>query len=135
MASNFVPELQATQEPALNHNPAAALEQTKALLRAKDDTSRFVGLALLKSVLDNQPDLRNDSARIAALWEAISAKFLDRLLRASRNKKVTRQEAKDMTDIAVSVFHTFAILLPEESRHEKRFIARAPALMSALVSR
>ena len=37
---------------------AAALEQIKGLLKAKDDTSRFVGLALLKSVLDTQAQLQ-----------------------------------------------------------------------------
>ena len=116
-------------------DPAAAFQQLQGLLKAKDDTSRFVGLALLKSVLDNQPQLREDVVRVAALWGAISPKFLDRLLRASQNKNVTRQEAKDMVEIAVAVLHTFMILLPTETLDSKSVVCRLTALVNALISR
>ena len=63
-------------------NAAQGLEQILVLLKAKDDTSRFVGLALLKSVLDNREDLRKDSNIVKSCWSAVPANFLDRLLRA-----------------------------------------------------
>lgn len=116
-------------------NSAAALAQMQGLLKAKDDTSRFVGLALLKSVLDNQPQLQQDTAQLLGLWESISPKFLDRLLRAGSNKKATKEEAKDMVDIAVAVLHTFTILLPQEPRNDKRLLGRTGALINALIQR
>ncbi len=116
-------------------DPAAALQHTRGLLSAKDDTSRFVGLALLKSILDNQPLLRADVGQMAALWEAISPKFLDRLLRAGQNQKLTKEEARNMMDIAVAVLHTFTNLLPEEILDNKRLVGRAPALVNALIDR
>lgn len=109
--------------------------QVQELLKAKDDTSRFVGLALLKSLLDNQPQLREDPNRVNALWEAISPKFLDRLLRAGQNKKVTQQQAKDMVDIAVAVLHTFVILLPTEKLDNERAVGRLKTLVIALIDR
>jgi hypothetical protein len=116
-------------------DPAAALEHMRGLLSAKDDTSRFVGLALLKSVLDNQPLLREDFGQVTTLWEAISPKFLDRLLRADQNQKVTKEEARYMVDIAVAVLHTFSILLPAEFRDTSRVVGRLPALVNALINR
>ena len=113
----------------------APLQHVQGLLRAKDDTSRFVGLAVLKSLLDNQPQLREDPNKVNALWEAISPKFLDRLLRAGQNERITRQEAKNMVDIAVSVLHTFAILLPTEKRDDKKLVDRLHNLVTALISR
>jgi len=123
-----------TASPAMGDS-AAGLEQIKGLLKAKDDTSRFVGLALLKSVLDTQAQLREDAALVNSLWQAISPKFLDRLLRATRNDHITRDEAKNMVDIAVGVLHTFAILLPQECRDDKRLVGRIDALVNCLVQR
>lgn len=115
--------------------PIAPEQQVQGLLRAKDDTSKFVGLALLKSLLDIQPQLRDDPARVNALWEAISPKFLDRLLRAGQNERVTQQDAKDMVDIAVAVLHTFGILLPTEKRDDERLVGRLKNLVIALINR
>lgn len=114
---------------------AAGLEQIKGLLKAKDDTSRFVGLALLKSVLDTQAQLREDEAIVSSLWESISPKFLARLLRASKNEKTTNEEAKNMVDIAVGVLHIFVILLPEETREDRRFVDRIGGLVNSLIER
>lgn len=107
-------------------------ENLKALLQTKDDTQRFVGLALLKSLLDNG-QLIQDSERVCELWDALSPTFLDRLLRAHRNEKLSRSEAQDMVDLAVSVIHTFTVILPENTRRQKRLIGRTPALVKALV--
>jgi hypothetical protein len=116
-------------------DPSAGLDQIRGFLKAKDDTSRFVGLALLKSVLDTQAQLREDVVQVNSLWESISPKFLDRLLRATKNDHVTAVEARNMIDIAVGVLHTFAIILPEESREDKRFIGRIDPLVNCLVQR
>ncbi|KAL5322648.1 hypothetical protein ACEPPN_010622 [Leptodophora sp. 'Broadleaf-Isolate-01'] len=116
---------------ALN-DPVATFEKMQELLKAKDDTSRFVGLALLKTVLDNG-QLINDPQRLRILWDALSPKFLDRLLRAHQNEKVSRTDSKDMVDLAVAVLHTFSILLPEEARREKRLTGRTAPLVKALI--
>ncbi|TVY85006.1 Uncharacterized protein LSUE1_G003438 [Lachnellula suecica] len=113
-------------------DPSSTFEKMQSLLKAKDDTSRFVGLALLKSVLDNG-QLVQDPARINVLWEALSPKFLDRLLRAQENEKLRTAEAKDMVDLAVSVLHTFTVLLPGNSLAEKRSVGRISPLVKALV--
>ncbi|KAE8454168.1 hypothetical protein EG329_005093 [Mollisiaceae sp. DMI_Dod_QoI] len=112
--------------------PAATLQKMKDLLKAKDDTSRFVGLALLKSVLDHGY-LAQDSKELRDLWDSISPKFLDRLLRARQNEKLNQADSKDMVDLAVAVLHTFTILLPEECRRETRLTKRTAPLVKALV--
>lgn len=103
------------------------------LLRAKDDTQRFVGLALLKSVLDNSPPLRRDEQAVQLLWESLSSRFLDRLLSTGSNP--ANANAKQMLDLAVSVLHTFAALLPSPSRAEPKFTGRVPGLVDAVLHR
>jgi len=125
---------EATMEPKSGLDPASTMEKMIDLLRAKDDTSRFVGLALLKSVLDNG-QLAHDSENLRLLWEAMSPKFLDRLLRAQQSEKVNNTESKNMVDLAVAVLHTFTILLSEESRKEKRLTGRTGPLVKAVVQR
>lgn len=115
-------------------DPAATFEKLKELLKTKNDTSRFVGLALLKSVLDNG-QLVQDQERMHILWETLSPKFLDRLLRAQENDKVSKAEAKDMVDLAVAILHTFANLLPENDLNEKRLTSRIGPLTKSLVQR
>lgn len=112
---------------------AANLQKIKALLKAKDDTQRFVGLALLKSVLDNSPQLRDDQGEVQSLWTSISPKFLDRLLKTGSTP--SNKDAKDMLDLAVSVLHTFSLLLPESSRDDSRFTDRIPLLVAAALHR
>lgn len=119
-------------EPKRGLDPSTTLEKMKDLLHARDDTSRFVGLALLKSVLDNG-QLAQDPENLMVLWEAISPKFLDRLLRAPQSEKINKAESKDMVDLAVAVLHTFTILLPEDSRKQKRLTGRIEPLVKAIV--
>jgi hypothetical protein len=113
---------------------SATFGRMQELLKAKDDTSRFVGLALLKSVLDNG-QLVQDPGPLRTLWESLSPKFLDRLLRAQQSDKVTKSEAQNMVDLAAAVLHTFAVLLPEDCRKESRLIGRTGPLVKALVER
>jgi hypothetical protein len=112
----------------------ATFEKMQELLKSKDDTSRFVGLAILKSVLDNG-QLVQEPEQLRTLWESISPKFLDRLLRARPSDKATKLEARNMIDLAVAVIHTFTVLLPHDCRKDSRLIGRTQPLLMALVAR
>ncbi len=119
---------------------AASIQKIQTLLRAKDDTSRFVGLALLKSVLDNTPDLRSDEGAIESLWESIPPKFLDRLIKTGSGsgpkqpkKPSSGTASNDMLDLGVSVIHTFAALLPENARQSPKLSQRIPHLVACLL--
>ncbi|KAF7889039.1 hypothetical protein EAF00_009339 [Botryotinia globosa] len=120
-------------EPTGLSSPGATFEKMKDLLKAKNDTSRFVGLALLKSVLDNEQQLVKNTERLQILWESISSKFLDRLLRAQFSEKIEKAQAKDMVDLAVAVLHTFSILLPEGVRRGPQLTGRTGPLVKALI--
>lgn len=113
----------------------ASLDQIQSMLKAKDDTSRFVGLALLKSVLDSSEELRNDADTVSGLWESISPKFLDRLLKTGSSTQSGQKDAKNMLDLSVSVIHTFALLLPDQAKRDKRLVGRMPLLVSSLLRR
>lgn len=111
---------------------APSLQKIQYLLKTKDDTARFVGLAILKSALDNSPELRQDEGAIVALWVSISPRFLDRLLRAGSGDGPPQKDAKEMLDLAISVIHTFAVLLPDNEKAGSKFYARIPRLVSCL---
>lgn len=111
----------------------AILEKIKLLFQTKDDTSRFAGFAILKTVLENEKVIK-DSDRIRVLWETIPPKFLDRLLRAQLNENISKQDANSMNDIAISVLHVFVNLLPDNSMIEQRLVARVPSLVIALTN-
>ncbi|PNY24703.1 Uncharacterized protein TCAP_05363 [Tolypocladium capitatum] len=110
---------------------AVSIARIQQLLRARVDTQRFVGLALLKSVLDNSPQLREDGQVVQSLWDSLPSKFLDRLLRTG--SKPSSRDARDMLDLVVSVLHTFAALLPEQSRGDAKFADRIPGLVGAVL--
>lgn len=116
-------------------DPSKALDQTLALLRAKDDTSRFVGLALLKPILDNKIGFREDAVIIERCWAAIPARFIDRLLRAAANKHKTKEESSSMVELAVAVLHAFIVLLPISLRDNEKLIDRVGGLVDALTLR
>lgn len=121
------------QNPGQNQDETVTIQKIQELLKTKNDTSRFVGLALLKSVLDNSQQLREDEAAVADLWQSVSPKFLDRLLRSGM--KQSSQEAKDMIDIAVAVLHTFSTLLPDDMKKDPSLIGRIPALVAVVLHR
>ncbi|KAL0931678.1 DUF1941 family protein [Colletotrichum truncatum] len=120
-------------EPAQATQQTASLDQIHTMLNAKDDTSRFVGLALLKSVLDNSEELRNNADIVSGLWESISPKFLDRLVKTGSSTQSVQKDARNMLDLAVSVIHTFTSLLPDQAKREKRLVGRLPLLVSGLL--
>ncbi|KAI0455307.1 Neurochondrin-domain-containing protein [Xylaria acuta] len=108
------------------------IQKVHQLLAAKDDTSRFVGLLLLKTTLDNHAsDLQHE--QVAALWNWISPRFLDRLIRTgSRPASEQRKQSGDMLDVAVAVIYTFTKLLNDCAVNE-RFYARIPNLAAAVL--
>lgn len=94
----MAPTSQTGRPPAVN-DVAIDLERALDFLKAKDDTSHFVGLALLKPVLERELSQHNDTeeggirAVIERCWHAIPVKFLDRLLKATPDGKRTKEEA------------------------------------------
>ena len=126
------------QAPAPN-TPPKDLEKALEFLKAKDDTSRFVGLALLKPLLEQelsqQSSIGEEGTRalIEQCWRAIPVKFLDRLLRAKPEGKKTKDEAASMVALAVAVLHAFLTIV-EAPEKDERFVGRVPLLMSALRS-
>lgn len=121
------------QDDGQIQNVSVTIERIQELLKTKNDTSRFVGLALLKSALDNSQQLREDEAAITTLWQSVSPKFLDRLLRSASKQSSSSKDSKDMIDIAVAVLHTFSVLLPDEAKQGSNLVRRIPALVPAVL--
>jgi Neurochondrin len=115
-------------------DPIETFDKLQQLLKTKNDTSRFVGLALLKAVLDNG-QLAQDTDRIHLIWESLSPKFFDRLLHARENDRTTKSEVKDMIDLSVSILHTLANLLPASDLRQKRMTSRLGPLVNSLLQR
>ena len=115
----------------LSDDPSRGLDQTLALLQQRNDTSRFVGLALLKSILDNKVEFQKDSKIISQCWDAVPVRFLDRLLKTGAGAG-GNEEARDMVEIAVAVLHTFMMLLPEQLKQTEKFSGRIGGLLNVL---
>jgi hypothetical protein len=113
-------------------DPKAALAQTLALLQARDDTSKFVGLSLLRSLLDANEDLRMNPDVLSKCWNSIPNKFLIRLMNFQLKKNASIEETKSMVHLAVSVVHLFAnILQPGEVAKTKMTEFCSPLLQAA----
>lgn len=82
METNTKSAAASSPEPSAPSDPAETpiVQQCIAYLQTKDDTSRFVGLALLSSILKNVTDRRT----LGKLWDAVSPKFMDRLLKSGK---------------------------------------------------
>ncbi|KAH0544933.1 hypothetical protein FGG08_001013 [Glutinoglossum americanum] len=122
-----------TSTPSATPNPSPAIDQIITFLKSKDDTSKFVGLALLKPVLDNREELQSDPVIITKCWAALSPRFLDRLLRASESKRKGKDEARNMVDLAVGVIHAFTVLLPPDMKNDEKLLGRCEEMITALV--
>ncbi|KAK8124781.1 uncharacterized protein PG998_000540 [Apiospora kogelbergensis] len=109
------------------------VDKIQQLLRAKDDTSRFVGLALLKSTLDNSEAVRENKEVVVALWDSISVKFLDRLLKTGAKPGSKQADAREMLDLATNVIYTFSVLLPAEALTNNKLLGRIPRLLEAVL--
>jgi hypothetical protein len=121
-----------TNATETSSNPQAAVDQTLTLLKAKDDTSRFVGLSLLRSLLDSNEQLRTNGENLLKCWDAIPNKFLLRLSKTQETKSKSRDEANDMVDLAVAVVHIFANLLPTQEVGEKKMVEFCEPLLNAI---
>jgi cytochrome P450 len=66
---------------ARDDTTSSAVDQCLKLLRAKDDTSRFVGLTMLLPLLKHS----DERALMREAAEALDPRFLDRLLKASES--------------------------------------------------
>ncbi|KAI0180058.1 DUF1941-domain-containing protein [Hypoxylon sp. FL1284] len=126
-------QVRSDDENAPASSQAPSIEKIQQLLKNRDDTSRFVGLALLRSVLDNSPELQDEKEVIVSLWDSISPKFLDRLLRTGTQSGPDQKSSKDMLDLAIAVVHTFAVLLPDEAKQDNKLIGRIPRLATAVL--
>ncbi|KAI1360524.1 Neurochondrin-domain-containing protein [Xylaria arbuscula] len=108
------------------------VQKVQNLLAAKDDTSRFVGLLLLKTTLDNHAsDLQYE--KVSELWNSISPRFLDRLIRTgSQPASEQRKQSGDMLDVAVAVLYTFTKLM-NDCALDAKFYGRIPNLANAVL--
>jgi Neurochondrin len=109
----------------------ASLQQIFALLKAKDDTSRFVALSLLRSWLDTQNITRQPSA-LSRSWNAIPKAFLLRLLKTRPSEKINEDDARNMNHLAVAVISTFTNLLPVDEVDSEAFVALCEPLINAI---
>ena len=119
------------EAPAQKAN-SAILENIKASLKQKDDTSRFVGLTMMRSFLDSDSELVKDEEVLLSLWHAISPRFLDRLIKSKGGKDTTTHGT---LDLGVSVIYKFSTLLPESAKRDTRMVERIPMLVAALLVR
>ena len=101
------------------------------LLSAKDDTSRFVALSLLRSWLDTE-DIARHPAAISASWNAIPKTFLSRLLKTRRSETVNEDDARNMNHLAVAIIYTFTNLLPSDEVDSNDFVALCEPLINSL---
>ncbi|KAK4694937.1 hypothetical protein P7C71_g2717, partial [Lecanoromycetidae sp. Uapishka_2] len=118
--------------------PLKELETALGLLGKADDTSRFVGLALLKPVLEHALSQENNKGEeletlILRSWKAIPSKFLDGLLKAKPNEKTPKEDVQNMVALAVAVLNAFMRLLGSHQTDTK-FIGRVPLLVPILRS-
>lgn len=127
------PTLDAEQKPTDSLDKS--LDSILALFKAGDDTSNFVAISLLRTILDERKDLREDKEVTLRCWKAIPPKFLSRLLRAKPSEKRTKEEAQSMLGLAVAVIHVFTNLLPREVIAEQNVSSRADELIAAVPSR
>jgi Neurochondrin len=113
-------------------NTEGALAQVITLLKAKDDTSRFVGLSLLHSLLDSRKDLREAPQVILQSWRAIPKSFLLRLLETAPSTRINAEDARNMKQLAVAVIHSYANMLSAQELGSKVMVESCEPLIFSL---
>jgi Neurochondrin len=125
------------EDTPLDAQDRANIEKIKSLLKPKnDDTQKFAGLALLKSVLNNSPRLRADPKLVHDhLWTSMDGKFVTRLIKTGSKPQLSAKDKdkESMLQLGVSVLHIFAVLLPESALAEAKFTDRISVLVPALL--
>ena len=116
------------------HDQYFALEQALKWLREDNDTSRFAGLALLKSLLDKHTEFHHAKI-LEKIEEKFPLDFIDRLLKSSVSDLQTDDEAKKRIDIAVSVLHSLICSSQAPTkRYATQMFIRIDLLLSLLPS-
>jgi hypothetical protein len=110
----------------------AAIQKIESLLREKNDTSRFVGLALLKPILE-KPEVQQNEETVIRLWDFLPATFLKRILRQGVAADRQDAESASFASIAISLVHAFIVILPESKQTDVKFVALIPLLVESLV--
>jgi Neurochondrin len=88
--------------------------QVPALLGRKDDTSRFVALTILRTIIDSKPEVRENEQAVLKIWRTIPKKFLVRLLKSTPSEKVNTELSNDLKHLAVGIIHTFLCMLVQD---------------------
>ncbi|KAI5776655.1 Neurochondrin-domain-containing protein [Geopyxis carbonaria] len=105
----------------------STVEECLNLLARKDDTSRFVGLALLLSLTNHV----QSSTIMQRCSEVMDGKFLDRLLKTKPTSRQPSAETSALHELATSVTFAFASSLHDAPENDF-VIGRAPSLIQAL---
>ncbi|ROT40331.1 DUF1941-domain-containing protein [Sodiomyces alkalinus F11] len=119
--------------PEASQPNSTILDNIRSSLRRKDDTSRFVGLTMLRAFLDSSSELRSDPDILLSLWEAISPKFLDRLIKSKNVQGQGDKSTYPTLDLGVLVIHRFTLLLPEQAKRSDGLVGRIPTLVDAVL--
>ena len=126
-----VPKPQHIPQAGYGGTSEQALDKVLGLLQEKDDTSRLVGLTLLKPLLDNNAQFREPRV-IGKCWKAVPLKFIIRLLRSTTTEKMTKEEASNCIGIAVGVIRSFLCLSDGENTLPLGLATTIPPLQAAL---
>ncbi|KAF1981124.1 DUF1941-domain-containing protein [Aulographum hederae CBS 113979] len=121
-----------TESRTISNDDSAQVDKVLSVLKVKNDTSRFVGLALLRSLLDSNEELRNDPDTISRCWQAIPESFLKRLLLSRQIDKRNEGEAQSMIQLAIAIIRNFAALLPASETSSAKWTTLCSPLMESL---
>lgn len=124
--------LQGDAEESQPSTMRVSLDQVVSYLEKKDDTSRFLGLTLLRPLLDNE-NFRNNKEAISECWTALSTSYLKRLLRADQNKERSQADSRLLVDLVVGVLHAFSLMLPPEAPESDKMVSMSEGLVHSLI--
>lgn len=119
----------------VNQSLLEKLEPALCYLKDGDDTSKFIGLSQLRSILVENPELRFNQDLIFNCWVAIPPRFLFRLLRATDYRGERTLDRDYIFGLAVAIIHAVPSLLSGSSGDGKEFHDQIPRLLAALKSR
>lgn len=115
-----------------NQTPHEKLELALSYLRDGNDTSKFIGLSQLRSILFNNRELGEDQDVIVRCSVAIPPRFLYRILGATDYRGERTLDRDYMIGLAVAIIHTFPSLLLGSSENDLKFVDQIPRLLAAL---
>ncbi|BFZ62889.1 hypothetical protein YB2330_003999 [Saitoella coloradoensis] len=111
-------------DPSMSTN-ANDLQQCLTLLKASDDTSKFVALTIIPAILSRDPSLA------PVCWAALTHSFIDRLLRTKSRTTADEQNAvNDLHELAVMILHSFATY--QGLAEDGHMLAHLPTILKTL---